>query len=410
MQNTVGQDLLQFIKEHENWQELLKEAPRHIRIKQCPLKDDFGNLKYPELYMLSYDGIFSNFNDPLVRACRGSIISLQDPKNPIFACWPFEKFGNYGESYCPTIDWESAVVMDKADGILIKLFNYKNEWIWVTNNGWNIQLSLNEIAQLPSKYVENEIKNCNTVKNIIDYSCNKVDFQNTDVLNINYTYMFELVSTKCRILVDNKKTELIYLASRNNKTGFETELNEAYLINPELQKFKTIEYFDLKNIEDTLALCNSYDDDTKEGVVIRDKYFNRVKIKCKHYIMLKGYRNGFCGTEKQIFEAIVKNEIDDVITIFPEIQTKINEIKSNIEKYKNFIENIWMVAYKQFLYLSEQINDIREVKKIFAQWVNTVYPKYTNICFNATKSVFDFKIFLKKITYEEIKEILKENQ
>lgn len=373
------QPLLDILKQN-NWQQQLESEPRFIKIKQCPFKTDTGDLIYPELYMLSY-GEESDFNDPVVRCCRGSIVSFEDETNPVVVCQTFLKFGNYGQDFCPEIDWSSAKVQDKRDGCLIKLFNYKDNWIWVSNNGWNINLDVTEnVAKLPSKFSEPETDNCKTFMDLINYSMNQTDFDHTK-LEKTYTYMFELCSPKIRILVDNPKTELVYLGSRNNVTTFELTLEEACLVNPELKKLKTVEYFDLHTIADTLALCDSYDDDTKEGVVICDKYFNRVKIKCKHYVKLKYIRNSTATKEDKIFDMIVSDTVDDLFSVFPELIPTINSIKQDYCDYLKYLR--WHIenAKKNFFRI-KQIDQI-DPKKTFAVWVLNNYPNQSHIYFKA---------------------------
>ena len=390
------QPLLDILKQ-DNWQQLLEKAPRYINIKQCPYKNTSGNLLYPELYMLSY-GEESDFNDAVVRCCRGSIVSFEDKTNPVVVCQTFLKFGNYGQDFCPEIDWSSAKVQDKRDGCLIKLFNYKNNWIWVTNNGWNINLAAEEITMLPSKFEEPETNNCVTFMDLINYSINKVSFDYTK-LEKAYTYMFELCSPKLRILVDNPKTELVYLGSRNNTTTLELNLEEAYMANPELQKLKTVEYFDLHSIADTLALCDSYNDDTKEGVVICDKYFNRVKIKCKHYVELKYIRNSTATKENKIFDMVIMDTADDLFSVFPELIPTIDSIKQDYNDYLKYLR--WHIenAKKNFFRI-KQIDQINP-KKTFATWVLDNYPNQSHIYFKATDLYC-------MINYDDVKK-LKEN-
>lgn len=378
-----------------NWQQLLEAKPRCINIKQCPYKDVSGNLLYPELYMLSYDGIESDFSDPVVRCCRGSIVSFADSTNPQVVCQTFLKFGNFGESYCPEIDWSTAKVQDKRDGCLIKLFNYKDNWIWVTNNGWNIDLVAKEIAMLPSKFEELETDDCVSFMDLINYSMNKVNFDYT-ILEKNYTYMFELCSPKLRILVDNPKTELVYLGSRNNNTTLELTLEEAYAVNPELQKLTSVEYFNLHTMDDTLALCNSYNDDTKEGVVICDKNFNRIKIKCKHYVELKCIRNSTATKEDKIFDAIVENTSDDLLGAFPEIISIVDSIKQDYTDYLKYLK--WHIDNAKKNYLKIKQIDKINPKKAFATWVLNNYPKQSHIYFKAIDLYYN-------INYDIIQEL-----
>ena len=95
--------LLDFIDKHDNWKELLQEAPYFLDIKE---EDGFTLLKYNQ--------INSDFSQDIVKECRGIILD----SNHKIVCWPFSKFFNYGESNADEIDWSSARVQEKIDGCL----------------------------------------------------------------------------------------------------------------------------------------------------------------------------------------------------------------------------------------------------------------------------------------------------
>ena len=111
-------ELREFILSHDNWEELLTAEPYYLKIS----RDD-------EYIMFKYNQVFSDFNIPLVREARGIIFRESDWE---CVCHPFDKFGNYGESYCPEIDWKTTSVQEKVDGSLIK-FWYDNGWHISTN-------------------------------------------------------------------------------------------------------------------------------------------------------------------------------------------------------------------------------------------------------------------------------------
>jgi len=48
--------------------------------------------------------------------------------------YPFNKFFNFGEEYADNIDWESAHVLEKVDGSLIKVYFHNGAWCVGTNN------------------------------------------------------------------------------------------------------------------------------------------------------------------------------------------------------------------------------------------------------------------------------------
>ena len=90
-------NIQQFIEQHADWEKLLQEKPYCISISRDAI---FGR----KLIMFKYSQIDSDFNLKLVRECRGLIL---DEDTMEVVCHPFEKFGNYGEAYCPEIDWKS---------------------------------------------------------------------------------------------------------------------------------------------------------------------------------------------------------------------------------------------------------------------------------------------------------------
>lgn len=96
-------ELIKFINQHDNWKELLQEAPYFLDIKE---EDGFTLLKYNQ--------INSDFSQDIVKQCRGIILD----SNHKIVCWPFSKFFNWGESNADEIDWSSARVQEKIDGCL----------------------------------------------------------------------------------------------------------------------------------------------------------------------------------------------------------------------------------------------------------------------------------------------------
>ena len=73
--------ICRYVSSHHEWREVL--AAKGVQIKEN------GNLA-----ILNY-GIDCDFSDPIVQESRGIII---DTKTLEVVCWPFRKFGNYGES------------------------------------------------------------------------------------------------------------------------------------------------------------------------------------------------------------------------------------------------------------------------------------------------------------------------
>jgi len=96
--------LLDFIKSHENWEELLTKDPYNIKIS----RDD-------EYIMFKYNQLSSDFTNPIVRECRGIIFREADWT---CVCHAFDKFMNAEEenSDLAKIDWKTASCQEKVDG------------------------------------------------------------------------------------------------------------------------------------------------------------------------------------------------------------------------------------------------------------------------------------------------------
>ncbi len=389
--------LLQFIKDNVNWIELLAEAPYFITVKQCPFKDDSENLLYPELYMFSYSQFESDFTNPIVKACRGSIVSIEN-NMPYMVCTPFYKFGNYGEDYTDEIDWESAVVRDKIDGCLIKLFNYKNQWYWITNNGWDITANLP--SALKCCYIEEATEDAKTFEDLIQYTLktNHPSFLK-ESLDPDYTYMFELISPQNRIICEYEKTELYLLGGRNKKTYQEVTPEQLKENFKSLKSFNIPVVFNLNNIDDVIKLCNSYSDTKYEGVVVCDKDFRRFKIKCAHYLEIKGFKHSFEGfNDTKIFEAWKNGTVDDIIGVFPAIQTQLTKIKEVYTEAKKRIDMLFQLANIKYTELLLE----KRTKKDYALWVQKNFKDLSSLMFFAIKDNVKIEDFISRLKYEQI--------
>ena len=77
-----------FIEQHSDWEKLLSEKPYCLTMS----REQWNGMN---LLMLKYSQVDSDFNEVIVRECRGLI--LNEDTNEIVS-FPFTKFGNFGES------------------------------------------------------------------------------------------------------------------------------------------------------------------------------------------------------------------------------------------------------------------------------------------------------------------------
>ena len=246
--------ICKFISENkENWEDLLCND-YDLRIK-----------KEGSLAIFNYS-ILGDFYNPIVQEARGIIIDVQSLE---VVCWPFRKFGNYTEGYADKIDWQSAKVLEKVDGSIIKLwYDFStNVWRFSTNN--TIDAKNASIEDFPGLTYGMIIKKAENY--------NDIPFDKLDKLS---TYIFELVSPETRVIIDYGKTMLYHLGTRHNLTGQERE-EDIGIIKPEKYSVSTL--------QECVKLASTLNDKSsgvieKEGFVVVDKNFNRVKIKSLEYI------------------------------------------------------------------------------------------------------------------------------
>lgn len=403
--------LLDFIRSHLDWQDILAMPPYDLRIKQCPFADEKGNLLYPELYMLSYNQLSSDFHNPIVRACRGCIISVENPKQPSMVCTPFYKFGNYGESYCDDIDWESANVLEKVDGCLIKYFVYKDTPFWVTNNGWNIDVEFANTMPVPTSTSATP----KTYQDLITIALQQKFGKEVDIYTIfkdlpeGYTYMFELISPYNRVICDYSNTDLIFLGMRNINTY---EENSPYKeISNILQAFKTPIQYDMKGLtpQQIKEVVDQIEDNQHEGVVVCDKAFHRIKIKSKHYMFLK-YLKGEVGfTPNRLLSFYKEGQCDDLLVGFPELETNLNVVINTYNQVVKILTELQQIGADKYTLLLTMV-DKREAKKQYAAWVLNEYENYSKYLFDITKEKpFGIEKLISNLNWEDLVNILEKN-
>jgi hypothetical protein len=278
-----------YCNNHANWIEELTLEPYCLKIKR-----DQGYV------MFSYDQIRSDFNNRIVREARGIIFKEGKWKNPV--CWAFNKFGNYGESYAPEIDWDTAFVTEKIDGSLMKVW-WDGEWKLSTNgtiDAWKAELGNIKVPNF-GVYFQMALKK---------YYTSFEEFVRG--LETHRTYMFELVGPYNRVVVPYDEPDLYFLGARTNTTGEEHYCSAKTAGALGLGKFKRPAQYSLSSLDDCIkaAELKTWDD---EGFVVADAQNNRVKIKSPAYVLAHFMRNNNVITRKHILRVILENEVEEFL-------------------------------------------------------------------------------------------------
>jgi hypothetical protein len=304
--------VLDFIRSNEYWEEALAAPPYCIKAVH---DEDYVLLKYNQLE--------SDFNNDIVRECRGCIMRIPQGRHDWadVVCYPFDKFGNYGESYAPAINWHDAVVLEKVDGSLIKVWWGAGEWHVSTNGTIDARKAPTSVEDI--SFYDIFIR-------ALEKNGNPRDFFNS--LDPDYTYMFELVSPETRVTIDYQETAIYYLGARNI---FSLEEVKHYWFPANDGAFsyfiKTPKQYPLTTLEECIDAVNKMSRD-EEGFVVCDNQFNRVKIKSPEYLIAAHLRNNGVITTRRVIEMMRANQLDDFCAYAPQ--------------YKDFVDRV-LLTYKR---------------------------------------------------------------
>ena len=257
------------------------------------LTDEFFiKIKRDGAYAIFVYDIGCDFSLPIVQEARGIII---DVERLSVVCWPFRKFGNHNESYADKIDWSTAQVQEKVDGSIIKLWYDERLGAWQFSTNGTIRASLAEIDAYPGvKFGE-----------IISRADNFSDIP-FDSLDKTKTYIFELVSPETRVVINYGKTSLYHIGTRSNLTG--EEFSDYIGI-------KKPESYPLKSLEDCIKAAAVLNKDAeqggreieKEGFVVVDSAWRRVKVKSPDYLVQHRITNLSSISKRDCISLILNN-------------------------------------------------------------------------------------------------------
>lgn len=313
--------LVEFIHSHDNWEELLSNDPYNIKISKDSL---YGR----DLMLFKYNQLNSDFNNDIVRECRGLIL---DEKTLEPVCVPFFKFGNYGESYCPNIDWKSAKITQKIDGSLIKIVRLGNNLLISTNG------SIDASKALVTQAFECEY---NSYRDLVEHAEPLVSIDKNDWLNLfeeNYTYMFELTSPYNKVVIPYSGIKLTLIGVRDN-----ISLKEISIYEHELSKvFDVPNRYSFASLNDCIksAQLLPYDE---EGYVVVDGNFNRVKVKSTAYVAVHHLKGEGILTPRKALELLRANEVSEFLNYFSEYRVNFENLGKRYEQLIQTIQQEWL--------------------------------------------------------------------
>jgi hypothetical protein len=289
------------------------------------------------LIVLNYDQIYSPKAHPVVIECRGLILD----KEFNVVSRAFDRFFNYGEQpeTQAHIDWDKAVLYEKVDGSLIRIYCWKGVWYIATRgtafaesevNGFDISFKdlVFKALNLHDTLASHTDEVYASKEDHFQYGCNECLLPDT-------TYICEITSMENRVVKRYDDYTLHYLAARSNTTF---EYVDASRPMAELGA-TPIKQFSFNN----WGHCNQTVNELKnldEGFCLYQDGIPVCKIKSPLYVkvhLIKG--EGL--NPKRIAELVVQGEYEEYLTYYPEDRKYLNPSIDAEVTLKEEIEKAW---------------------------------------------------------------------
>lgn len=343
---------ISFIKNYDNWKELLVAEPYCLKI------DEETNY-----VLLTYSQTESDFSLDIVKECRGLIVD-KNTLEPV--ALSFYKFFNVQEQWADKIDWSFCRVQEKIDGskILVWFDKYINRWRISTSG--KLDASILDIQGTGVTFQD-------LVYRVLKQKFGE-DFDNFfKLLNTNRCYTFELVSPESRVVIPYKETNMYLIGVREISTFTErTPATEVELC----KYFETPKQYPLTSLKACLEATDKMGFD-EEGFVVVDLNWNRVKIKSPSYVAAHYLKNNGVQSPRRVLELIERNEQSEFLSYFPEYTDIVNDVK---EARDSFMQELVIALSDIF---GKKITQVFTgwTRKDFAEYIMKTYPKYQGFLF-----------------------------
>src|SRR3984957_6141340 len=311
------------------------------------IKDNFGPY-------VSIDYIYADentFDCPIRRECRG----IKFSKDGKILARPYHKFFNLEEkeeTKSDKINWNTPhKILEKLDGSMVHPALINGQLVWMTRAGET------EISKAAGNWANENFGD--RLELIID------------LLEKNFTPIFEWCSPTNQIVLRYSTDRLIFTAIRHNLTGIYEEVysHDIFIISKELNPISpTI----LKSfISDVRGLKN------QEGYVIRFNNGFMIKLKADEYVLRHKIFSDFLF-EKNVLEIVLKNLVDDVLLVLSD------EMAEKFHQYSNAVNSYILYTATN---LKEKVNSAfdlynKDRKQFALNFVPSLNPLLKSIAFN----------------------------
>lgn len=302
--------------------------------------------------ILDYSQFDSPKTDEIVRECRGLVLDSEFN----LVARGFRRFFNAGEvrDEDKKFNWDCEVICShKEDGSFTLLYQYQGEW------KVNTRFSFADFPVQGGALTWTELFKL------------AYDFE-TAPLDPAFTYVFELCSRYNKVVRDYH-VPCVYLLTMfqgEHEVKFDYVQEEASQLGIDaVSVIKAQDIFDVQQYITQVA----EKDKTFEGIVVRDIFNNRLKLKSDYYLMLHRLNdNGNLASIPRLVQLILDGEKDEILVYFPELAEKIDLLEAQISAILREVDNVWYCHHDE------------RSQKQFALAV-TKATKYTGPLFSARK-------------------------
>lgn len=244
--------------------------------------------------IFSYNQVETKFGDSehggVCKECRGIILRMGTFD---VVCYAFDKFFNSGEGNADEVDWAAAVVQEKLDGSLMKLWysTVLRTWVLSTNNS----IDAFDARTGPKSFGE-----------LFEEAAAASGLDRSRLMP-SRSYCFELLHPESTVVINHPRPRLVHLGTRDMESLQEVLDDDIGIERPRV--------FPLADITSCLAAAQALPSDM-EGFVVVDRStlplrVRRVKIKSPTYVAfhhLKG--NG--SPDEATAMVLLCNETEEV--------------------------------------------------------------------------------------------------
>ena len=331
--------LCAFLRAHPaDWEAGLKNPPYLLTIKREGKLAIFNyDLIAEEKDLAEGKTYHCDFRLPEVQEARGIILDTECNR---VVCWPFRKFANFGESYADEIDWVTARVEEKLDGSIVKLwYDYGNEkWRCSSNTVIDAdQAMIDGTLSIGALFREAAFKQH------LDY----------DILDRDRTYIFELTGPRNQVVIRYPETELYHIGTRDNYSGQEYDEDIG------IQK---PDRYPLRSLEDCIRAAEALNADkndygvTKEGFVVVDRNWHRIKVKSPKYVMIAHMVNGGRMSKKNVLRIVMEGEQEEYLVYYPYLRDAFADCEHQLRSFREEMQD----AFTKYSRLWEELKHDRK--------------------------------------------------